>query len=105
MTNKVSKWPRRRPRSQKCSWCRTRFRIKRRGRVPLFCSRTCRQRDYETRRAAENLSQPQRLLRRDLNEARDKALVREVVREELQKLGLLPSPPPPPRRSHLRSVK
>lgn len=46
--------PRRRP-GQKvaCGWCRTEVPVPARGRVPKWCSSSCRHRAWEQRRAAE----------------------------------------------------
>jgi hypothetical protein len=43
---------RKRPRTLRCRWCNSKIEIKPRGRVPEFCSQTCRQRAYEQRKWA-----------------------------------------------------
>jgi len=37
-----------------CGWCGRRFKMGARGRIPQWCSPTCRQRAWEQRRAAES---------------------------------------------------
>lgn len=37
-----------------CAWCGTAFTLAMTGRIPKWCSRSCRQRAWEQRRAAES---------------------------------------------------
>lgn len=76
---------------RKCRWCPKRFKPLSRGRRPLYCSQSCRQRAYEARRAQQNV--PGLLLGRDMGDIRTKAGVKRAVVEVLRELGLLPETP------------
>ena len=98
---------RRRPRTKLCERCRSKMKVGSRGRVPRFCSSSCRQLEYEQRKWQRPT--PVQLLAQDINTA----LVREVIRREfwavLKEAGLVsnlpaPVPPKPRRRGHLRLV-
>ena len=97
-----------RPRTLRCRWCNSKIEIKPRGRVPEFCSQTCRQRAYEQRKWARPAAVE--MVARDLATAK----VREVVRSEawhlLRQMGLVVAAEPPPtpkkpRKPTLRLVK
>ena len=65
-----------------------------RGRVPRFCSRTCRQRAYEQRKWQRPT--PVDLLGRDLKSMAVRQLIREEVWKVLRELGLAPKAPVEP---------
>jgi hypothetical protein len=67
--------------------------VRSRGRVPRFCSRTCRQRAYEQRKWQRPA--PIDLLGRDLKSMAVQQLIREEVWKVLQELGLAPKAPVP----------
>jgi hypothetical protein len=99
---------RKRPRTLRCRWCNSKIEIESRGRVPEFCSQSCRQRAYEQRKWARPAAVE--LVARDLATAK----VREAIRAEawnlLRQIGVVsaPQPPPAPTRSPkptLRLVK
>jgi len=95
----------RRRKGARCPVCKERFKLRPRGRPPVFCSPTCRQRAYERRKWQR--PHPIDLLARDINTVQVKDLVRRIVREVLTEAGIdLPPPPPkkPKRRDHLRVV-
>ena len=78
-----------------------------RGRVPVFCSATCRQRAYEQRRHGRPALVE--LLARDLATVKVKDIIRAIVREELIRAGILPQGTPPPTkpkppRAHLKLI-
>ena len=74
--------PVRRPRTLRCQWCRDRYAVKPRGREPAYCSRSCRQRAYEARKAAEGV--PRRLLKADLARHDLQVLVQREVQAYLR---------------------
>src|SRR5215468_4430633 len=102
---------RQRPKSRRCARCKTKIKIKGRGRVPKFCSPTCRQLAYEQRRWGRPT--PVELLARDLATIRVRDFIRAEIWSVLQATGLVrpnqpPLPQPRPRRrptTHLRVVE
>jgi hypothetical protein len=83
-----------RPKTLRCEWCRARFKLPDRGRLPRFCSHTCRQRAYEKRkwgrpRAVEALAQ-------DIAEGRLQGYVRSEIRRMLELAGVRLPPDDPP---------
>jgi hypothetical protein len=74
--------PVRRPGMLRCQWCRNRYAVKPRGREPAYCSRSCRQRAYESRKAAEGM--PRRLLQAELARHDLQLLVQQEVRAYLR---------------------
>lgn len=78
--------PSRKPR--KCVYCRKRFHPKTRGRPPMYCSPSCRQRVYEARRMA--FDDPAHALRRDIAIMGARDAIERVVIDVLRKSGFLP---------------
>lgn len=79
-------------RRRKCRWCREWFLPSERGRPPLYCSASCRQRAYE-RRLAKRPRGVVAAVTRDLAEIEFRAEVRERVRRYLHVLGYDPEIP------------
>ena len=104
----IYKQPRKRPKTLRCGWCKEKFKVGRRGRLPDFCSHSCRQRAYERSKWGPGLRE---VLARDLATVRGREVIRAEIWTLLKQLGLVsePNPPPPPRKpprpSHLRVVK
>ena len=94
MTKCVTKMRQRRHRHVRCAQCRRKEKINPRGRVPRFCSRSCRQRAYERRKWQKPT--PVELLARAVDSMAVRQLVREEVRKVLQELGLAAKTPVPP---------
>ena len=95
--------PRKRPKTLRCLWCRGRIRVGSHGRLPRFCSQTCRQRAYERRKwQRPHLMQH---LHDELFDIRVEAAVHRVLQR--QGLASEPAPSAPPRRKRptLRVVK
>ncbi len=85
---RVQGLPVKRPRILRCLQCRNRYAVKPRGREPFYCSRNCRQRAYEARKAAEDV--PMNLLKADLVRSDIQALVQREVQAYLRRfLGKL----------------
>ena len=66
----------------RCQWCRDRYAVKPRGREPAYCSRSCRQRAFESRKAEEGVPGP--LLKADLARHDLQVLVQREVRAYLR---------------------
>jgi hypothetical protein len=66
-----------RPKTQRCAWCTKKMGVQTRGRIPLFCSQSCRQRAYEKRR----WSRPSVIeaLAQDLATSEGRAIIRKEV--------------------------
>ena len=79
---RVEGLPVRRPGMLRCQWCRTRYAVKPHGREPAYCSRSCRQRAYESRKAADGM--PRRLLQAELARHDLQILVQQEVRAYLR---------------------
>ena len=101
---------RRRPRTTRCQRCKTKIKIKGRGRVPRFCSPTCRQLAYEQRKWQRPA--PVESLARDLATVKVRDFIRAEIWSQLQAAGLIapnqPPPLPPKARqkpTHLRVVE
>ena len=101
---------RRRPKTARCERCKTKIKIKGRGRVPKFCSPTCRQLAYEKRKWQRPT--PVELLAQDIATARVRDFIRAEVWTALQMFGVVPknespplSPPKSQRPTQLRVVK
>src|SRR5256885_1571122 len=78
--------------SRKCAYCRKRFRVSPRGRPAEYCSRSCRQWAYIHRKF--NRPALVQLLRRDLDRVQVQDLLREEIRNVLQKAGFEIDPKP-----------
>jgi hypothetical protein len=96
-----------RPKTLRCQWCKTKLKVAPRGRLPVFCCQTCRQRAYERRK----WSRPHAVeaLAKDIATARVRGAIRQEIWMALRELGLTTEPEPPPRspgsRPALRLVK
>ena len=103
----MARWVARlRRRSLRCPVCKKRFKVNSRGRPPTFCSRSCRQRAYEQRRWSR--PHPVELLARDIDTARVRDFMWQMLREALLSAGIIvpPNPPKPKRRGpSLRLIK
>jgi hypothetical protein len=78
--------PKKRPRTLRCLWCKEKIKVKPQGRLPLFCSASCRQRAYEQ----SKWNQPHLVaLRRDLVSLALHKLIREEHLELLIHFGLV----------------
>jgi hypothetical protein len=79
--NWLEKWEGGRKRQQrrraKCAFCGLDFSPQKRGRLPRFCSATCRQRAYERRHAGGDAATT--VLAKDL----DRRQVRQAIRDEI----------------------
>lgn len=96
MTKTVTKS---KPRQRSCGWCKAKFKPPTRGRPPLYCCQSCRQRAYEERRAAQFAGRqlPKLLLGKDIEDMRTKAGIRRAIIDVLSEVGLLPESPAPQR--------
>src|SRR5262245_43802409 len=100
---------RRRPKTARCQRCKAKIKIKSRGRVPKFCSATCRQLAYERRK----WQRPKLVeLAAEFRASFElQSFVRAEIWSILQAARLVPSNQPPalPRKSrpraHLRVVE
>src|SRR6516164_8745589 len=109
----TSRWPhpsQQRPKSRRCARCKSKIKIKGRGRIPKFCSPTCRQLAYEQRRWQRPT--PVELLAKDICTIQVRDFIRAEIWSALQFAGLVgptqPPPWPPPKRQrppHLRVVQ
>jgi hypothetical protein len=71
-----------------------------RGRVPKFCSRSCRQRAYEERKWRRPTEIE--LLARDIASVRVRDRIRTEVWSILKQAGLVVDPTPPPAPKQMR---
>jgi predicted nucleic acid-binding Zn ribbon protein len=101
---------RRRPKTARCSRCKTKIKINGRGRVPKFCSPTCRQLAYQQRKWQRPTAV--QMLAEDIDTVRIRNIIRAEVWTALQMAGVVPKNEPPPlaprksqRRADLRIVK
>ena len=96
MLNKIK-----RPKSAKCASCRERFRVKAKGRVPTYCSQSCKQMGYLRRKLLGPM--PLLLLRKDIATVQVRDAIRREVWSIMQQAGLVlpqrPVPPPPRTKS------
>src|SRR5262245_30628188 len=99
--------PKRRPRTVRCRRCKAKIKVRPKGRVPIFCSRNCRQRAYEHNRALRPTLLPMSILARDLDTVWVRDAIRAEIRAILRGMGLDPPTPPhkPERKTHLHVVK
>jgi hypothetical protein len=74
--------------------CKRSFKPRKRGRLPSFCSATCKQRAYQQRKH----SGPMVLLAQDLATVKGRDILRREIWLILRQAGLVtePDPPPPP---------
>ncbi|HLT70744.1 MAG TPA: hypothetical protein VKZ72_11290 [Acidimicrobiales bacterium] len=87
----------RRPNLRRCRWCGRRFEVTGgRGRPREFCRRSCRQRDYEARRRAEDLGIGDAQLvvaRAELDDLYDRLYVLEAAIEDVERDLAAADPP------------
>src|SRR6516165_7542434 len=79
--------PRRRPKTARCERCKTKIKINGRGRVPKFCSPTCRQLAYQRRKWQRPA--PVALLAEDLAAIRVREFMRAEIWSMLKAAGLV----------------
>src|SRR6516164_4457952 len=97
MSDKARGVSTKRPRTLRCVWCKAKIKVKPQGRLPLFCSHSCRQRAYERAK----WGQPHLVaLCKDLATTELRRAIREEAWAMLRQAGLVqtPAPPPMPRR-------
>ena len=76
----------RRPKMVRCKGCKKRIKVKRKGRVPIYCGQACKQLAYLKRR----LTGPSLLLAQDLATEAVRTLIRREVLTVLKQAGLVP---------------
>src|SRR5437764_10191 len=92
---------RRRPKTLRCIRCKAKITVSPRGRLPRYCSHTCRQRTYERHK----WEQPHLIaLGKDLITIRLIAAAEAAVNNVLEGLGITPPPPKRP-KPNLRVVQ
>jgi hypothetical protein len=105
----IGKEPKR-PKTVRCLRCKTKIDVPPRGRLPDFCSPSCRQRAYEQRK----YQRPTLVeaLARDIATVQGRDMLRAMIWDLLKQAGLVdePSPPPAPpspkkKKADLRIVK
>lgn len=86
----------RRPHSVRCKGCKSIIKLKSKGRVPSYCSPTCRQNAYLKRR----YTGPMELLKQDIATVQGRDIIHREVRDYLVQLGFATEsvPSPKPRR-------
>jgi hypothetical protein len=84
---------RRRPRSVRCKGCKGIIKIKSKGRVPTYCSQTCRQNAYLKRR----YTGPTELLKQDIATVQVRDIIHREVWDYLVRLGFTPEGGRPPK--------
>jgi hypothetical protein len=93
-----------RPKTVRCRWCRKRFKVLVRGRLPDYCSDSCRQRAYQKRKWRDET--PVVLLAKDLAHIRVREWLRKEIWDLLVQAGLAaphsPVPPVQPQRSRAK---
>jgi hypothetical protein len=91
-----------RPKTLRCARCKKKMSIQPRGRVRVFCSKTCRQRAYEKRKWSRPT--PIEALDHDLATIKVCDIIRTEVLAILQDRGLITdtSPPPTPKAPRKR---
>src|SRR4249919_1078971 len=88
-----------RPKTLRCLWCKGKIAVKLRGRLPSFCSHSCRQRAYERAK----WQQPHLLaLHKDLKRVVIRAEIRNEVWELLRQVGLVKAAVPPEKPRNTR---
>jgi hypothetical protein len=85
---------RRRPRTTRCKGkgCKRQIKVKNKGRVPKYCSPSCKQEAYLRRR----FRSPLELVARDLASIEVREVIEAKIMEILVRLGLAKSNLPPP---------
>jgi len=86
-----------RPKTLRCVGCKKRFPVPRRGRLPSFCSGTCRQNAYVKRKYGR--PGPVAALSEDLGHARVRAFIRKEIWNVLVAAGWVDPLAPVPRDS------
>ena len=99
---------RRRPRTTRCKRCKGKIKVKNKGRVPKYCSQSCKQEAYLRRR----FRSPLELVARDLARIEVREFIRTTIEDILVQQGLMKSnmlpptiPEPKPKKPNLRLVK
>ena len=99
---------RRRPRTIRCKRCKAQIKVKNKGRVPKYCSQSCKQEGYLRRR----FRLPLELVARDLASIELREVIRTTIMDILVQQGLVKSNLPPstmhkpkPKKPNLRLVK
>jgi hypothetical protein len=86
----------------RCHCCRAAIKVKhKKGPLPLYCSRRCRQLAYERRRHTG----PMVALAQDIATAKVRDVIREEVLSLLSQIGLMPPKSPPPPRTRATREK
>ena len=86
----------RRPRSVRCQECKQAIKLKKRGRIPSYCSATCKQQAY-LKRKFRGLAE---VVTQSIQTIKGRAYLRGEIWAILQETGLAPkSEPPPPVKS------
>jgi hypothetical protein len=81
-----------RPKTLRCGWCKRKFLVKPKGPLPRFCGHACRQRAYEQDKWGKpHLAR----LRRDLDSAALRSVIRQELWAALKQLGLTAEAEPP----------
>jgi hypothetical protein len=83
-----------RPKTVRCRWCNGRIKVKAQGRVPEFCSQSCRQRAHERRKWQR--PQPVELLAQDIAKWRVRNFLRAEIWAVLQEAGFVRQQQPAP---------
>jgi hypothetical protein len=94
MFNKAHGWPAKRPKTLRCLRCKKRFVVKPRGRLSDYCSASCRQTAYVTRKC-RRLGAVEALAA-DLGHIRVREWLRREIWQLLREAGLVDPPEPPP---------
>jgi hypothetical protein len=87
-----------RPRTLRCRRCNAMIKVNPHGRIPEFCSQTCRQRAYEKRKWARPAAIE--IVARDLATTKLRAAIRAETLSVMRQMGFVsaPEPPPPPKK-------
>ena len=90
-----------RPKTLRCLWCREKIAVKPQGRLPRFCSHSCRQRAYERAK----WQQPHLLqLHKDLRRSAIRTEIRKEAWELLRQMGLVEAAAPPEKPRSKRPI-
>src|SRR4051794_36692438 len=87
--------PAKRPKTLRCLWCRGKIDVNPRGRLPKFCSHSCRQRGYERSKWRQPFAVA---FRKDHARVATQDVIRQAAWELLKEVGLVKAAMPPERR-------